>query len=331
MTSRHKHAAPRRAASGRPRTDRPRAAGRRSSRPTGSGSALGLDQAGAAVSTATARLAELTPWRRRAVKIAVPAIGVLAVVGASAAAVVSDPDAPAVTEAAAETSVAAAGDDIITRSLDETREVEVSRSAERPELPVEGTAVKATGTLLALEDGVTIHADANGGSPVIATVDRGQEVSVTGETKGDWTQVVVGDLPRWVASSKVAEELPFTLSDAPCPKLGESGLQPDTVKVLRAVCAEFPQVSEYGGIAGRGEHATGQALDIMVTGALGDQIAAFLQEHRAALGIEYLIWQQRIWRPATSGSWRPMSDRGGATANHWDHVHVTTYGNAATS
>ena len=112
--------------------------------------------------------------------------------------------------------------------------------------------------------------------------------------------------------------------------MSEAGLQPDTVKVFRAVCERFPQVGEYGGIAGRGEHATGQALDIMVRGSLGDEIAAFLQEHRSELGIEYLIWEQRIWRPATSASWRPMSDRGGDTANHVDHVHVTTYGSAAT-
>jgi hypothetical protein len=131
-----------------------------------------------------------------------------------------------------------------------------------------------------------------------------------------------------VPSRQVADDLP--LGTQPCNKMSEAGLQPDTVKVFRAVCERFPQVGEYGGIAGRGEHATGQALDIMVRGSLGDEIAAFLQEHRSELGIEYLIWEQRIWRPATSASWRPMSDRGGDTANHVDHVHVTTYGSAAT-
>ena len=58
---------------------------------------------------------------------------------------------------------------------------------------------------------------------------------------------------------------------------------------------------------------------------------AFLMENRAKLGIEYIIYRQRIWRPATSPGWRGMSDRGGVTANHMDHVHVTTYGNAASS
>ena len=54
------------------------------------------------------------------------------------------------------------------------------------------------------------------------------------------------------------------------------------------------------------------------------KIAAFLQKNASELGIEYLIWKQRIWRPATSNSWRGMSDRGSPTANHMDHVHANT-------
>jgi hypothetical protein len=186
-------------------------------------------------------------------------VSVVAVLGAAVAVVQAQSPDPATT--APRAAAAPVQDDVIAEAFEEAPEV--NRSAERPELPVEGT----------------------------------------------------DDLP---------------LGTQPCNKMSEAGLQPDTVKVFRAVCERFPQVGEYGGIAGRGEHATGQALDIMVRGSLGDEIAAFLQEHRSELGIEYLIWEQRIWRPATSASWRPMSDRGGDTANHVDHVHVTTYGSAAT-
>ncbi len=218
-------------------------------------------------------------------------------------------------------------DDVIAEAFEEAPEV--NRSAERPELPVEGTVqVVVKGQQVALDDGVAVHADADSASPVLKRLERGQKIDVTGRTRDGWTEVVLADLPRWVPSRQVADDLP--LGTQPCNKMSEAGLQPDTVKVFRAVCERFPQVGEYGGIAGRGEHATGQALDIMVRGSLGDEIAAFLQEHRSELGIEYLIWEQRIWRPATSASWRPMSDRGGDTANHVDHVHVTTYGSAAT-
>lgn len=266
-----------------------------------------------------------TPWRRSAARIAFPAIGTLAVLGAAAAVVVNGTEsAPAEATSAV---AAAPADDIISEALSETPEV--NRSGERPELPdPETVSVDVTGQMLALEDGVTIHADADGDSPVLDEVDEGEALDVTGETKDGWSEVVLKGAPRWVRSDQIATELP--LSNAPCPKMSESGLQPDTVKVFRAVCAEFPEVSSYGAIAGRGEHATGHALDIMVRGALGDRIAAFVQENRAELGVEYIIWEQRIWRPATSNSWRPMSSRGGDTANHFDHVHVTTYGSSAT-
>lgn len=206
----------------------------------------------------------------------------------------------------------------------------VSRSAERPPLPnVAAVEKKIEGLRYATSD-LEIHAAAKKSSPVLASVASGDTVEITGKTKGEWAEIVHKDLPRWVKSSLIANEMP--LGTAPCPVGSEGGLQPDTVKVLRAVCAKFPSITSYGGIAGRGEHATGHALDIMVgTGnPIGNDIALFLQENRAELGIEYLIWRQRIWRPATSAAWRGMSNRGGATANHLDHVHVTTYGSSAT-
>lgn len=259
--------------------------------------------------------------------IALPVAGVATVIGSSAAVVMNDSAPPAQVVAAA---APASADDVVARALaEQAEEVEVSRSAERPELPSEAQVeVEVTGTLLALADGVAIRSDADADAQVLGTLDKGDPVDVTGRTEGDWSEVVHQDLPRWVKTSSIGEKLP--LGSEPCPYGSENGLQPDTVKVLRAVCAEFPEVTSYGGLAPRGEHATGQALDIMVRGELGDRIAAFLQENRAALGIEYLIWKQQIWRPATSDSWRPMSNRGGDTANHFDHVHVTTYGTSAT-
>lgn len=206
----------------------------------------------------------------------------------------------------------------------------VSRSAERPPVPnVAAVEEKIEGLRYATGD-VEIHADAKSGSPVLATVPYGESVDITGETNGKWAQIVHNDVPRWVEAANISTEEP--LGTAPCATGSgvEKGLQPDTIKVHRAICAKFPSITTYGGIAGRGEHATGHSLDIMISSDTGNDVAAYLQEHRAELGVEYLIWRQRIWRPATSASWRGMSDRGGATANHMDHVHVTVYGDAAT-
>lgn len=72
-----------------------------------------------------------------------------------------------------------------------------------------------------------------------------------------------------------------------------------------------------------GGHPSGLAVDYMVmaNGALGDAIVAYHVAHWSELGVEYLIWEQRMMS-TPGGAWKPMENRGGATANHMDHVHV---------
>ena len=264
--------------------------------------------------------------RRRFARLALLAAGLLTLVGVSTAVVLNHAASPAVSQASA-------GDqgDLITAALQDGGKV--SRSAERAPLPNEAAAdEKVRGHMYVIEtDAVDVYANADDTSPVLAVLAPGDRVDVTGEKKRGWTQIMHKDAPRWVKSSGLTKEQ--ELSTKPCAKEpDEGGLQPDTVRVLRAVCAKFPAVRSYGGTrGGGGDHATGRALDIMVDSATGDQIAAFLQKHRAELGIHYLIWEQRIWRPATSGSWRGMSDRGSPTANHMDHVHASTFGNSGSS
>jgi hypothetical protein len=76
-----------------------------------------------------------------------------------------------------------------------------------------------------------------------------------------------------------------------------------------------------------GGHPSGLALDYMVgtDDGLGDAIAQYQIEHWDELGVEYVIWQQRMLSSPT-GSWQPMEDRGSTTANHYDHVHVNYRG-----
>ncbi|MGA8850098.1 MAG: SH3 domain-containing protein [Aeromicrobium sp.] len=268
--------------------------------------------------------------RRRRISVAravVPGLGLLAMFGAAVAVVVDNPAADPAESALASTNVLAVAE--------ASPPTTVSRDAERPPLPND-TEIEALITDLRYAKKKTaIRADSDPDSPKLATVKFRDSVDVTGKESGDWTQIMHKGAPRWVASKDLAVDQPPVpeppLGTVPCPTGSERGLQPDTVKVLRAVCAKFPEISSYGGLANRGEHATGQALDIMNSTAVGNQVAEFLMANRAELGIEYLIWRQRIWRPSTSGAWRGMSDRGSATANHMDHVHVTTYGNSASS
>jgi hypothetical protein len=187
---------------------------------------------------------------------------------------------------------------------------------------------------------------------------RGDRVAVTGTANGNFRQVLVDGAVRWVTADYLSRTKPGPepaptanarpsasasathtssapppssggLSSAPCPSGSsvESGLTSNAVKVHRAVCAAFPSVSSYGGVGRGGEHAAGRALDIMVSGSgLGDSIAAYVRSRASALGVSEVIWSQRIWTvQRSSEGWRSMEDRGSATANHYDHVHVTVY------
>ena len=108
----------------------------------------------------------------------------------------------------------------------------------------------------------------------------------------------------------------------------ESGIVSRAVALHRAVCAAFPQISEYGGYRGDGEHSDGHAIDVMVYSdfGTGQAVAEWLRSNAAALGIDDIIWAQKIWtNQRSSEGWRGMEDRGSATANHYDHVHVRVF------
>lgn len=168
---------------------------------------------------------------------------------------------------------------------------------------------------------------------VVGEAKAGSKVGVTGKTKDVYSEIVFKGDSRWVKTRWLSDDKP--LGGAPCASGSamEAGLQPDTIRVHRAICAMFPQITRYLGRGGGGEHASGRAVDIMTTDrATGDAIAAYCQQHWRELGVSQVIWRQRIWTVQRSGDgWRSMSNRGSATANHMNHVHVTTYGNQGTA
>ena len=65
----------------------------------------------------------------------------------------------------------------------------------------------------------------------------------------------------------------------------------------------------------------GLAADFMTRS--GDALAAHVIANHGQYDVEYVIWKQRIAAAYTGWQWRAMEDRGSATANHFDHVHVT--------
>ncbi|NRQ40324.1 hypothetical protein HII36_52160 [Nonomuraea sp. NN258] len=90
----------------------------------------------------------------------------------------------------------------------------------------------------------------------------------------------------------------------------------------------------YRAIQDGGEHPLGRACDFMLSrgGAMptaaeierGWEISNWAIKNAKRLGIMYVIYRQRIWHVRT-GAWRTMTDRGGTTANHYDHPHISVY------
>ncbi|NHA01992.1 hypothetical protein G5V59_26725 [Nocardioides sp. W3-2-3] len=161
----------------------------------------------------------------------------------------------------------------------------------------------------------------------VGEVDAGEKVFLTGRTYGEREEIVVGGKARWVTAGHLSDEKPATIA-ATCTNgtTVPAAVSPNVKKVHEAVCGNFPEIGTYGTFRNDGEHSQGLAVDIMVSGARGWEVAEFVRANAAALGVNYVIYSQKIWSVQRSGEgWRGMPDRGSTTANHYDHVHVTTY------
>jgi len=199
----------------------------------------------------------------------------------------------------------------------------------------ETTAAPAP-TVLYVVSAAYLRAEPSASASVLTTLAAGAQVTAVGDSASGWQQVTAGTQTGYVKSALLTTTAPTkkavtsnaaaASSAYPACASGsavEAGLVANTILVHRAVCATFPDISAYGGIGGGSEHASGKALDIMTSGARGAEIAAWLQANCSKLGIVEIIYQQKIWTTQrASEGWRAMPDRGSATANHYDHIHV---------
>ncbi|WP_431931788.1 coiled-coil domain-containing protein [Nonomuraea jabiensis] len=118
---------------------------------------------------------------------------------------------------------------------------------------------------------------------------------------------------------------------------GAEGLTQRMIDVRADIMRNFPMKYGVGCLrpGDPGEHGKGRACDFMMsrggtmaTGsdeARGDALADYLIKNGARIGVMYIIWKQRYYDIRSGGGWDPMSDRGGVTANHYDHVHVSVF------
>ncbi|UFN45194.1 peptidoglycan DD-metalloendopeptidase family protein [Nocardioides okcheonensis] len=112
---------------------------------------------------------------------------------------------------------------------------------------------------------------------------------------------------------------------------GLGPVQPHLARLV-AILAPLFAIETVGGYRDSardpGGHPAGLAADFMVPLTTagerqGTALADYARAHATELGVDYVIWNQRIWSSARADEgWRPMRNRGNPTENHRDHVHI---------
>ncbi|HMR50469.1 MAG TPA: SH3 domain-containing protein [Arachnia sp.] len=202
-------------------------------------------------------------------------------------------------------------------------------------------ALGADAGTLYVKSSVNVRSGPGKGYDSLTVLAPGATVTATDVVADGWQQINRKGKAGWIRESFLSTDKPVVdaapkksaatssaKSDAQCSKAGdlESKLTQRTVAVLRAVCANFPEVTSYGGYrAGdSGYHGSGQAIDVMISGEAGWDIAKWARSNASDLGVIEVIYEQKIWTTQRSGDgWRSMSDRGSVSANHYDHVHLS--------
>jgi hypothetical protein len=157
---------------------------------------------------------------------------------------------------------------------------------------------------------------------LIKAVDREREADAAATRRSEAARAATAraEQQRTAAATAAAAEQQRTASLS-CGASGTYGGVADSVQeVGNALECVFPG-HDILGVGGRGntsDHPGGYALDFMTTS--GGAVADCMVENAGALNVSYVIWNQRI---NTGSGWEGMEDRGGTTANHKDHVHIS--------
>jgi hypothetical protein len=262
--------------------------------------------------------------------LATASVVTLGVLGAEPA----ESDLSTLTNASSSTASAERSDEPITRSENRIKAT-ASRDLPPPAFMSKAAitaAIKAATKQQWTTDELNIWNQPGDKAKLLGEIEASKKVVVTGREMWGRTEIVLKGESRWVTDGYLSDDKPLEaaagLSMEPCPDGSvENGLTDGAIYVYRSVCHAFPQITTYGGWSNHGEHSSGRALDILTSDVeLGTAIAEFLRAHASELHLFDVIWRQHIWTPVrASEGWRSMPSRGSATANHYDHVHVSVY------
>lgn len=203
---------------------------------------------------------------------------------------------------------------------------------ERKEREATRRAIENAKTKLWSTEELNLWSSSEESAEQLGTLDAGERVLVTGRKADEREEIVLEGEAFWVTAGYLQKEKPEEV----VPGIGgkcengtsvPSGVSSNIAKVHQAVCARFPEITIYGTLrGGGGDHGIGKAVDIMVSGDRGWEVAEYVRANYAALGVSYVIYSQQMWSAERGGEgWRGMEDRGSDTANHFDHVHVSVF------
>ena len=229
---------------------------------------------------------------------------------------------------------------------EDNKAVPVAPAAETQEAPAEAPVVEVPAAETPAQPAVP--ETPNYGAPAVNVEVQNQEVApaapqsapvaeTPAETPASAPEAPAEEAPAQPAAETTAA--PEVQPVASTPTTGNAiptdpHLQPQAEAFRQEIAAKFGITNIGGYREGDPEdHGKGLAVDVMVptNSELGDQVAQYAIDNMDRAGISYIIWKQQFYMPVNNiygpaNTWNQMPDRGGDTANHNDHVHISFNG-----
>ena len=225
---------------------------------------------------------------------------------------------------------------------EDNKAVPVAPAAETQEAPAEAPVVEVPAAETPAQPAVP--ETPNYGAPAVNVEVQNQEVAPAAPQSAPATEAPAetpASAPEAPAAQPAVETAaaPEVQPVASTPTSGNTiptdpNLQPQAEAFRQEIAAKFG-ITNIGGYreGDPDDHGKGLAVDVMVptSSQLGDQVAQYAIDNMDRAGISYIIWKQQFYMPVNNiygpaNTWNQMPDRGGDTANHNDHVHISFNG-----
>lgn len=228
---------------------------------------------------------------------------------------------------------------------EDNKAVPVAPAAENQEAPAEAPVVEVPAAETPAQPAVP--ETPNYGAPAVNVEVQNQEAAPVAAPQSAPVAEAPAETPAAPAEAAPAAQ-PAAVETAAAPEVQpvastpttgnaiptDPNLQPQAEAFRQEIAAKFGITNIGGYREGDPEdHGKGLAVDVMVptNSELGDQVAQYAIDNMDRAGISYIIWKQQFYMPVNNiygpaNTWNQMPDRGGDTANHNDHVHISFNG-----